>query len=124
MMTTDLTMVIDPSPTQTRMLLTKGPEEVLKARLGPASRTHRWAAPTLLEAIALWYQRPVRAVLCAGADPSSYDLDLWEGLGFGQRTALYEVDVLDRRESQRAGLCAPRLGDFRDLRRALGGVPR
>ena len=124
MMTTELTMVIDPSPTQTRMLLTKGSEEVLKARLGPASRTHRWAAPTLLEAIALWYQRPVRAVLCAGADRSSYDLDLWEGLGFGQRTALYEVDVLDRRESLRAGLSAPRLGDFRDLRRALGGVPR
>jgi len=66
MIPTDLTMVIDPSPTQTRVLLTEGSEEVLKARLGPASRTHRWAAPMLLEAIALWYQRPVRAVLCAG----------------------------------------------------------
>ena len=89
MIPTDLTMVIDPSPTQTRVLLTEGSEVVLKARLGPASRTHRWAAPMQLEAIALWYQRPVRAVLCAGADRSSFGLDLWEGLGVGQRTALY-----------------------------------
>ena len=41
MIPTDLTMVIDPSPTQTRVLLTEGSEEVLKARLGAASRTHR-----------------------------------------------------------------------------------
>lgn len=124
MMTTDLTMVFDPSPTQTRMLLTRGAEEVLKARLGPPSRAHRWAAPTLLEAIAFWYQKPVRAVLCAGGGRTSYDLDLWEGLGEGRSTALYEVDVLDRREYRRGGLSAQRLGDFRDLRRALGGVPR
>lgn len=124
MRTTDLTMVMDPSPTQTRVLLTKGSEEVLKARLGPASRTHRLAAPMLLDALALWYQRPVRAVLCAGADRSSFDLDLWEGLGFGQCTALYEVEVLDRRESPRGVLAARRLGDFRDLRRALGEVTR
>ena len=123
-MTTDLTMVIDPSPTETRLLLSDHSGEVLKARLGAASRTHRWAAPMLLEAIALWYQRPLRAVLCAGADRASSDLDLWEGLGFGQRTALYEVEVLDLREHRRPGLSARRLGDFRDLRRALVEVVR
>jgi hypothetical protein len=122
MMTTDLTMVIDPTPTATRLLLTQGSQEVLKARLGPASRTHRWAAPMLLEALAHWYQRPVRAVLCAGANRTSSDLDLWEGLGFGACTALYEVEVLDLREPRRARLSAPRLGDFRDLRRARGEV--
>lgn len=124
MMPTDLTLVIDPSSTRTRVLLTEGSEEVLKARLGPASQTHRWAAPMLLEAIALWYQRPVRAVLCAGADRSSFGLDLWEGLGVGQRTALYEVELMDLRERRRAGLAARRLGDFRDLRRALGEAAR
>lgn len=124
MMTTDLTMVIDPSPSETRLLLTKGSEEVLKARLGPASRTHRWAAPMLLEAIALWYQRPVRAVLCVGATRSSSDLDLWEGLGYGRSTALYEVEVLDPRERPRVRLSAQRLGDFRDLRRAMSEVER
>jgi len=53
------------SPRATKILVRVDDDEVLKAVLLTPPRPHPRALPTLLEAIALWHQAPVHAVLCA-----------------------------------------------------------
>lgn len=58
-----LWVAIDSRCNETRVLAMSGPKEtVLKARLS-ATAQHWRALPTLLEALALWQGRPVRAVV-------------------------------------------------------------
>jgi hypothetical protein len=109
-----VTMV--PTRSETRLLVTVGRDEVMKARLGPAEQTHPRAAPMLLEAIALWYQQRVHAVISVGVDASS-DLGLADGLGFGVETVHYEVAWVDPRACR--GRRVRGLGDFRDVRKQL-----
>jgi hypothetical protein len=101
---------------ETKILVTVGRDEVLRARLGPASQIHRSAAPMLMEALALWYDRRVHVVICAGEDVVSSDLGLSDGLGYGAQTLHYEVEWLDARDRYRARRLRG-LGDFRDVRR-------
>jgi hypothetical protein len=117
-MVSDLVVTMAVTRSETRVLVTLGPDEVLKARLGPAGKIHRLAAPMLLEAIALWYQRRVRAVISADADAISSDLGLSDGLGYGVDTVHYEVEWVDPRARRRSRRVRG-LGDFRDLRRHL-----
>ena len=91
----------------------RGTREVLRARLGPPCQVHRWAAPMLLESLALWYQQPVRVVLCAESDAISSGLQLSDGFGFGSRTLYY--DVAWRRSS--GAELRDGSGAFRALRR-------
>jgi hypothetical protein len=110
-----VTMV--PTRSETRLLVTVGRDEVLKARLGPPEQMHRRAAPMLLEAIALWYQQRVHAVISVGADAASSDLGLADGLGYGTDTVHYEIAWVDPRAPR--GRRVRGLGDFRDVRRHL-----
>jgi hypothetical protein len=103
-------ITLKPSSLSTRVLLVDGHETALKAVLPPPSQAHLRAAPTLLEALSLWYQRPLFAVLCADEQGCSSGLGLCDGFGFGNTTVHYEVDVVDRSRRRRA------LGDFGDLR--------
>jgi len=105
-----LVITLKPSSLSTRLLLVYGHETALKAVLPPPSQVHPRAAPTLLEALSLWYQRPLSAVLCADEQGCSSALGLCDGFGFGNTTVHYEVDVVDRSRRRRA------LGDFGDLR--------
>lgn len=114
-----LTVVIQPERWRTRVLATCGAEEVFKAVLGAPAEAHRRAAPTLLEGLALWYQRPLGVVLCLGEVREGAALALCDDFGVGERTLHYHVDV----RRQRPQLTPPRLagvGDFRALRRAAG----
>src|SRR5262249_42748667 len=95
-----------------------GRDEVLKARLGPATQIHRFAVPMLMEALALWYDQQVYVVISAGADAISSDLGLADGLGYGAQTLHYEVEWLDPHDRRR-GRRVRGLGDFRDVRRDL-----
>jgi hypothetical protein len=104
-----------PTRTETKILVTVGRAEVLKARLGPVSQIHRSAAPMLMEALALWYDQQVHVVISAGDDAISSDLGLSDGLGYGVQTLHYEVEWLDPRDRRRSR----GLGDFRDVRRHL-----
>jgi hypothetical protein len=90
-----VTMV--PTRSETRLLVTVGRDEVMKARLGPAEQTHPRAAPMLLEALALWYQKRVHAVISVGADAARSDLGLADGLGYGAETVHYDVAWVDAR---------------------------
>ena len=105
-------VLLKPTALSTRVLVTSDGDELLKAELPPPScQTHPRAAPTLLEGLALWLQRPLSVVLCADAQGTSSALGLCDGFGFGHRTMHYEVDVVDPRRRLRG------LGPFRDLRR-------
>lgn len=107
-------VLLKPSPLATRILVTSCGDELLKAELPPPSaQTHPRAAPTLLEGLALWLQRPLSIVLCADAQGASPALGLCDGFGFGLATAHYEVVVWDPGRKHR------RLGSFNDLRRQL-----
>jgi hypothetical protein len=115
MMSETITVTIAPEPDRVRVLATTPTHDILKAVLGPARRAHPRAAATLLEAIALWHQRPLSVVLSAADLDDGFAMGLCDALGFG-RTLYYEVDVAmtERRGRRRRDLRG--LGDFRDLR--------
>lgn len=111
-------LLIKPTREATRLLVTHGEDEVLRATLPSPAQLHPRAAPTLLEAISLWYQRPVCAVVYASDLDLSSGLSLCDGFGFGATTVHYEVEVVDLARRRRRGL-----GSFRDLRQLdLRGV--
>lgn len=119
-----LQVVIAPQQDYTEVLAMSGPDEVLRARLGPPSQVHRLAAPLLLEGLSLWHQIPLSVVLSvpeSGAS-SPLTLSLSDGFRFGDSTLCYAVDVFapPRRRGRRLG--GP--GDFGALRRLCqGGMP-
>jgi hypothetical protein len=115
-------VVMDPRREETRVLVMEGRDERLRAVLGPATAAHPRAATTLLEALALWNQRAVSCVLCADVEEPSSALRITDGLGFGERSVHFEVEVA-LRDRRRRGRRIAALGDFRDLRQlCLAGV--
>lgn len=119
-MPSEMPVTIAPTRSETRILVTVGPDEVMRARLRPATEIHPRATPLLLEAIALWYQQQVHAVISADADAVCV-ADLWlaDGLRMADRTVHYDVLWIDRRELRHRGRRVRGLGDFRGVRRLL-----
>jgi hypothetical protein len=111
------TVRIVPTEKTTRVLVTMGKDEVLKARLPAPPQVHRLAARTLLESVALFYQDRIRVVLSADSEAISFGLGLTDGLGFGIDTFHYEVEVLPDAAQRRRATRLLGLGDFRDVRR-------
>jgi hypothetical protein len=103
-------LICKPSSEVTRLYLTWGETELLRAALPPPGAQHPSAASTLLEGLSLWLQRPLSVVLCADAEETSSALGLCDGFGFGHETLHYDVEVVDPRRPRRG------LGSFRDLR--------
>ncbi len=111
-----------PNSRTTRVLAMRGPcETILKAQLGlqPAS-IH--AVPTLLEAIALWEGKPVRAALVADesstrSSPTTLYRDTFAL--FGERTALYEFDWSSQAQRRPRKDDLGGMGSFADLEREL-----
>lgn len=115
-----LWMGIAPSSRTTRVVAMARPgETILKAHLALEPK-HPRAMATLLEAIALWEGRPVRAALCAGARGGSYDSNLCREAFSDDGGALYNVvwvPVAGYGRRRRDGLEG--LGNFRDLERLV-----
>lgn len=107
------------SSSTARVLVTDGNDEVLKARLPSATRAHRLAAKTLLEAIALFYQERIRVVLSADFEATSFDFGRTDGLGMGVDTPHCEVEVLPDAAQRRRAERLDGLGDFRAVRRLV-----
>lgn len=103
-------VIIKPSSLKTRLLVTFGDEEKLRAVLPPPVGIHPRAAATVLEGLSLWLGHPLSVVLCADAGGTSSELGLCDGFGFGGRTMHYAVEVIDPKRRPRG------LGAFRDLR--------
>ena len=103
-------LLLKPSSEMTRLYLTYGREEVLRAVLPPPETLHPRAAPILLQGLSMWLQRPLSVVLFADGEDRSSALGLCDELGFGATTVHYEVEVFDSRRPLRG------LGSFRDMR--------
>jgi len=116
----DPILTLRPTMSETRLLLTLDDDECLRAILPGPTQAHPLAAHTLLEGLALWFQRPLSVVSCVADEDSTSALGLSDGFGFGKRTLHYEVRVLDpRRRGRRLAVA----GGFRELRQlGLRGV--
>jgi len=111
-------LVLSPSSKWTKVLLSHGPDELLKALLPPPSQVrHERAATTLLEALSLWLDSTLPVVLCVDARDASCCLGLTDEMGVGIRSVYYGVEVTEREDARRRrGIRIPGVGDFRDLR--------
>jgi hypothetical protein len=99
----------------------EGPDERLRAILGPSTRAHPRAAETLLEGLALWHQQALSVVLCAGDGDGTSPSRLEDALGFGVKNVHFEVEVAFGRGRRPRRLST--LGHFGDLRQlCLQGV--
>ena len=112
-----LWVAIDSRRDETRVLAMSGPQEtVLKARLSAIAQ-HRRALPTLLEALALWQGRPVRAVVVAD-DPDGASLtrlkldDVLADLG---ADPLYRLELVPGHKRRHRDVLDA-MGAFHDLR--------
>jgi hypothetical protein len=97
-------LLLVPSGTRTRLVLTQGPREGLRAVLPPLTHVrHGRAVTTLLEGLALWLDAPVRVALCAEASGTTYWLGLTDARGSGTRGLFHEVQLLAPRGKRQAG---------------------
>jgi len=100
---------------QTRVLVNDGAVTVLKARLS-STPAHPRALQWLLEAVALWQGKQVRAVLCVGEwdDESGarFYRDWFPDFG----GPLYEIEWTDRERPHKRTDELGGFGDFRDLK--------
>jgi hypothetical protein len=117
-----LWMTIEPQPHEVRLVLTEpslGPS--LKAHLPLPSEAR--AVPMLLEALCLWYRRPLRAVLDADAEDVQLHPERWALLAGDLPLLELSVDWVRRRRDPRAKERARALesmGDHRRARQILG----
>jgi hypothetical protein len=114
-------MGIAPNATSTRVIAMAGAHDTfLKARL-LRSPAHPRAMSLLLEAIALWQGRPIRAALCVGSKHGGSDSSLFQETFSDGGAPLYTLDWIPAPEhARRAGRRdITGMGHFADLRRLL-----
>jgi len=110
-------VVIVPSATRTRVLVTEGPDELLRAVLpSPSQLRHERATTTFLEGLALWLDAKLHVVLSVDAKEAGFCLGLTDEMGVGVRSLFFDVEVRDLRVRRRPGRRIRGMGDFADLR--------
>ena len=126
----ELRVVIAPSAISTRVIATEhsdaGTETLLKARLA-AEPSHPRALSWLLESIALWQGRTVRAALVADGNRSSSGTRLYTDWFADFGGALYTLELAHRRERRVHRDRVAGLGSYADLRQLVlfrGGEQR
>lgn len=111
------TVVVIPSSARTRVLLTSGPDELLRAVLPPPSQLqYERAAISFLESLALWVNAKLHVVLSVDAKEAGCCLGLTDELGVGIHSLFFDVEVRDRRARRRRGQRIRGIGDFADVR--------
>ena len=110
-------VVLSPSARWTRVLLTHGPDELLRAILPPPARVwHERTASTFLESLALWLDTTLPVVLSVDAQQAGFCLGLTDELGIGATSLYYRVEVLERGLRRRRGRRIRGVGHFGDMR--------
>jgi hypothetical protein len=110
-------VVIAPSATRTRVLVTEGSDELLRAVLpSPSQLRHERATTTFLEGLALWLDAKLHVVLSVDAKEAGFCLGLTDEMGVGVRSLFFDVEVRDRRARRRPGRRIRGVGDFVHLR--------
>jgi hypothetical protein len=111
------TVVMIPSATRTRVLVSHGPDELLRAVLpSPSSVHHERAAITFLQGLSLWLDVKLRVVLSVDEREAGFCLGLTDEMGIGMRSVYFDVEVHDRRARRQRGQRIRGIGDFADLR--------
>jgi hypothetical protein len=111
------TVVIVPSSTRTRVLVTQGPDELLRAILPPPSSVHHErAAIALLQGLSLWLDAKLHVVLSVDDREAGFCLALTDEMGLGMRSVFFDVEVHDPRARRGRGQRIRGVGDFADLR--------
>lgn len=109
--------VLSPTAKWTRLLVSHGPDELLRAILPPPSQVrHERAAITLLEGLSLWLDTRLAVVLSVDAREAGFCLGLTDELGVGAQSVFYRVEVTERGRRRRRGTRIQGVGDFADLR--------
>lgn len=109
-------VTIQPTATRTRVLMTVGPDELLRAELPSFdSLRNTDAATALLRALSLWMDARLCVALCAAHPEAYFNFNLTDELGAGARSVFYAVEVVAREPRQR-GRRLRGVGDFRELR--------
>lgn len=113
---------LDPGEGATRILAMRAPSEtILKAHLSLRPSSAR-AVIALLETVALWEGRPVRAALVVDDSlPSSPSTTLYRDTFalFGDETPLYRLEWVPRAAGRRRRDAIGKMGEFGDLERLL-----
>lgn len=110
-------VVIVPSPTRTRVLVSHGCDELLRAILPPPSAVHYpSAAMSFLQGLSLWLDAKLHVVLSVDEREARSCLGLSDEMGFGVHSVYFGVEVHDRRARRRRGQRIRGVGDFADLR--------
>lgn len=110
-------VILSPTTKWTRVLMTHGPDELLRAILPPPSQVrHERAAATLLEGLSLWFDTTLPVALSVDAREASFCLGLTGALGIGVRSVFYQVEIVERGRRRRRGARIRGVGDFADLR--------
>jgi len=111
------TVVISASLTRTRVLLTRGPDELLRAYLPPPSQVrHERSMPVFLEGLALLLDSALRVVLSVDEQQAACCLGLTDPLGLAERSLYYQVELITRPVRRRRGRRIRGIGNFADLR--------
>jgi hypothetical protein len=111
------TVVLIPSPARTRVLVTAGADELMRAILPPPSQLqYERATISFLESLALWLNTKLHVVLSVDLKEAGFCLGLTDELGIAVRSLFFEVEVRDRRARRRRGQRIRGIGDFTDAR--------
>ena len=110
-------VVVSPTTKWTRILVSYGPDELLRAILPPPSHVrHERAAATLIQGLSLWFDTTLPVVLSVDAREASFCLGLTDEMGVGVHSVFYRVEVAERGRRRRRGTRIRGVGDFADLR--------
>lgn len=118
------TVMLTPSAARTRVLVTTGPDELMRAFLpAPSQLQYERAVITWLEGLALWLNTKLHVVLSVDAKEAGCCLGLTDELGLGVHSLFFDVEVRDRAARQRRGQRIRGVGDFSSDLRQLRLVP-
>jgi hypothetical protein len=109
------TVAIVPTRSRTRVLLTCGPDELLRAALPPSRKLpHEQSLVEFLSGLSLWLDERLRVVLCVDAKDGGFCLGLTDERGTGTRSLYFDVEVAPRRALAQ-GTHLGGVGNFRSL---------
>jgi hypothetical protein len=122
----EYTVTMSFSGVRSRILVTAGTDEILRAVLpAPRQVRHTQAASSFLEALALWLDQRLRVVVSAAEVDATSLFGLTDDFGSPGRGVYYQVEVVERKPRRRGRRLAG-VGEFRDLRQLSllsGGRP-
>jgi hypothetical protein len=110
-------VVLSPTAKWTRVLVTHGPDELLRAVLpAPSQVRHERSVPVFLEGLAMLFDARLHVVLSVDAREAGFCLGLTDEMGVGLHSLYYEVALVERGGRPRRGSRLRGVGDFTDLR--------